>query len=230
MQMQGGKTMDIFEIMKSRHSIRSYNSKQIEDEKIKILQQVITTANQESGLHIQLQLNDATVFTGFKAHYSKFNNVNNYIAIIGKKSDSLEETAGYYGEKVVLKATELGLGTCWVSVSYSKDKCQAVIGSDEKLVCVIALGYFDQNGAPHKTKPIEKLSEVSGPMPIWFKQGMIAAQLAPTAMNQQKFVFQLKDTSVIAKAGRGFYTKLDLGIVKYHFELGADKKNFSWHN
>ena len=45
------------------------------------------------------------------AHYGKFENVKNYIAIVGNKND--QEKAGYYGEKIVLKCPELGLNTCW---------------------------------------------------------------------------------------------------------------------
>ena len=66
-------------------------------------------------------------------------------------------------------------------------------------------------------------------MPDWFRKGMEAAQLAPTAVNQQKFLFTLSDgNTVTAKAIGGFYDKVDLGIVKYHFEIGAGKENFSW--
>ena len=62
-------------------------------------------------------------------------------------------------------------------------------------------------------------------MPEWFKAGMDAALLAPTAMNQQKFKFELlSDGSVKASCGTGFYTKLDLGIVRYHFEAASKKK------
>lgn len=59
----------------------------------------------------------------------------------------------------------------------------------------------------------------------WFDAGVKAALLAPTAMNQQKFVFELKNGEVSVKvAGKGFYTKLDLGIVKYHFEAVTGRK------
>lgn len=51
---------------------------------------------------------------------------------------------------------------------------------------------------------------------------------APTAMNQQKFKIMRSGNKVTAKAGMGFYTKIDLGIVKYNFEIGAGKENFSW--
>ena len=220
--------MDIFEIMKARHAVRSYNNKKIEDAKVKALQELIKECNEEGGLHIQLCLEEPNAFSGMKAHYGKFRNVNNYVALIGKKSKDLEEKIGYFGEKIVLKATELGLSTCWVAMTFSKGKCGAEIGEDEKLLIVVSLGYSDEIGIAHKTKSIEELSHVSGEVPDWFKRGMEAAQLAPTAMNQQKFCFFSKGNTVTAKSGTAFYSKVDLGIAKYHFELGAGKENFEW--
>ena len=52
--------------------------------------------------------------------------------------------------------------------------------------------------------------------------------LVPTAMNQQKFHFTLDKNIATAKAGLGFYTKLDLGIVKCHFEIGAQGADWNW--
>ena len=71
--------------------------------------------------------------------------------------------------------------------------------------------------------------KVEGAVPSWFQSGIDAALLAPTAMNQQKFCFSLEGNTVSAKAGKGFYTQLDLGIVKYHFEIGAGKEHFQWN-
>ncbi len=220
--------MDAFEIMKARHSVRSYNERKMEPQVVKELQELIEKCNKKGDLHLQLCLEDSAAFDGFMAHYGKFSNVNNYIAVVGKKTKDLEEKAGYYGEKVVLKARELNLGTCWVAGTYSKGKCKAIVDKGEKLLAVITIGYFDKDGIPHKTKSVEELSKVQGNVPDWFKKGMEAAQLAPTAINQQKFYFTLEGNKVTAKAGLGFLTKLDLGIVKYHFELGAGKENFTW--
>lgn len=220
--------MDNFETMNARHSVRAYNSKPIPAGDLKALQAVIDECNAQGGLHIQLCLNEPQAFGSFMAHYGKFRNVNHYFALIGAKSEQLEEKIGYYGERIVLKATELGIGTCWVAATYSKGKCGAVTAKDEKLVCVISFGLFDVDGVPHKTKGIEQLSHTNGLAPEWFLRGMKAAQLAPTAVNQQKFFFTLDGETVTAKAGSGFYTKLDLGIAKYHFELGAGKENFRW--
>lgn len=212
--------------MKARHSVRRYKNQPINAETISALQSEIDACNKESGLHIQLVTSEPKAFDGFMAHYGKFSGVTNYIAIIGKKDPALDEKCGYFGERLVLKAQELSLNTCWVAMTYSKIKTAFTVGQGEKLCVVIALGYGETQGIPHKS--ISEVSKSEGTMPDWFKSGMEAALLAPTAMNQQKFLFTLNGGKVSAKAGMGFYTKLDLGIVKYHFEIGAGKENFEW--
>lgn len=86
----------------------------------------------------------------------------------------------------------------------------------------------EPKGVLHKSKSMSEVAKSEGQMPDWFKHGVQAALLAPTAMNQQKFVFALKENQVLAKAGVGFYTKVDLGIAKYHFEIGVGDHYFEW--
>ena len=220
--------MELLEAMKNRHSVRSFEDKKIEGSVKDELLHIIDTCNKESGLHMQLVLDEPQAFDSFMAHYGKFSGVKNYIALIGKKGASLEETCGYYGEKVVLHAQQLGLNTCWVAMTYSKIKDAFQVREGEKLCCVIAIGYGKTQGVSHKSKSIENVSKVNGTMPDWFRKGIEAALLAPTAINQQKFQFILDGNKVSAKPGIGFYSKIDLGIAKYHFEIGADMKNFTW--
>lgn len=215
--------MDLKEAMQARHSVRQYKNKPLAQETIKTLQAEIAACNQESGLHIQLVTNEPKAFDGFMAHYGKFSGVTNYIAMIGKK-DGLDEKCGYYGERLVLLAQQLGLNTCWVAMSYSKIKTAFVVEQGEKLCVVIALGYGETQGVPHKSKSVDDVVKVEGEMPNWFQRGIEVALLAPTAMNQQKFLFTLKENQVSVKPGMGFYTKVDLGIVKYHFEVGSGRR------
>ncbi len=219
--------MDVTEAMKARHSVRQYKNKPLEAETVKALQEEIKKCNEESGLHIQLVTNEPRAFDSFMAHYGKFRGVTNYIAMIGKKGGQ-EEACGYYGEWLVLFAQQLGLNTCWVASTYSKIKTAFEIAQGEKLYIVIAIGYGETQGVLHKSKEIKDVAKSEGQTPEWFVRGIEAALLAPTALNQQKFLFTLKGTQVSAKAGKGFYTKIDLGIVKYHFEIGAGRDNFQW--
>lgn len=68
-------------------------------------------------------------FNSFIAHYGKFESVKKYIAIVGGKG--VQEKAGYYGEKIVLKCQELGLNTCWAAITHGKS--QAKVKKGQKL-------------------------------------------------------------------------------------------------
>lgn len=220
--------MNQMEAMQQRHSVRSYLTKPLSSEVRSALQEEIAACNREGGLHIQLVTNEPKAFDSLMAHYGKFKGVQNYIALVGKKGPDLDERCGYYGERLVLKAQQLGLNTCWVAMTYKKIPGVFTVGAGEKLTVVIALGYGETQGVAHTSKAAEKVSNLSAASPEWFKRGVEAALLAPTAMNQQKFFLTCDGTTVSAKAGLGFYAKMDLGIVKYHFELGAGKETFHW--
>jgi hypothetical protein len=221
--------MENLELLKERHAVRSYTDQRIIGNIKEELISVIDNCNKEGKLNIKLMLDEPKAFNTFLAHYGKFNNVKNYIVLIGKNTPDLEEKCGYYGEKIVLKAQELGLNTCFVALTYGKNKIPYKLAQGEKIVCSIAIGYGTTNGIPHKIKTFEDVSKSLTNIPDWYKKGVEYALLAPTAVNQQKFSFELiSDNKVKADAVNGFYTNVDLGIVKYNFELGAGKNNFTW--
>ena len=218
--------MTIHEAIAARHSVRSYLDKSIEPEKAAALQEFIDRVNAESGLHIQLKTNEPGGFSGIMAHYGSFDGVSNYLVMAGAKD--ADEAIGYYGEKVVLFAQMLGLNTCWVALTYNKRKAVYDLAPGEKLHVVISLGYGATQGAAHNSKTVNEVSNVTESSPDWFKKGVEYALLAPTAVNQQKFYFALDGDSVSAKAGSGFYTDMDLGIAKYHFDAGAGRSCFDY--
>jgi nitroreductase len=227
--------MTIQEAIEARHSVRAYKDHPLTEEVVNVLNEKIAELNKLGNLHIQLIQNEPKAFQGKLAKYGKFSEVRNYLVMAGKKADDLNERIGYYGEQLVLMSQTLGLNTCWVGLSYSKVPGTYVLEDGEKIACYIALGYGENQGVGHKVKTVEQVSNASDVTPSWFKKGVEAALLAPTAVNQQKFSFELVDRKngrpqVIAKKGFSMigYTQLDLGIVKCHFEIGAGKENFEW--
>ena len=218
--------MDIREAIKSRHSVRYYRNEPIAEETRAELEALIGACNAESGLHMQLIVEDPECFDTLLAHYGMFKNVRNYIAVVGPKDmANLEEKGGYYGQKVVIAAQQMGLNTCWVAGTYKRGKCKAVLEDGEKIVCVIAIGYGESEGTRHKSKPLSKICDIpEADMPVWFKNGVKAAMMAPTAMNQQKFKITLDGNNPVITAGRGPMTGIDLGIVKYNFEAASGHK------
>lgn len=223
--------MHLLEAIQKRHSVRQYTDEPIAQADRAALAQFVDACNRESGLQIRLCFDEPGAFSSAMARYGRFDNVKNYIALVGKKAEDIDERAGYYGEKVVLYAQTLGLNTCWVALTFNKTKSKDAIAlkNGEKLLMVIALGHGKTQGAPRKSKPPEALCRTQGDMPEWFKNGVQAAMLAPTAVNQQKFLFELDGDRVKARvAGLGVHTRVDLGIAKYHFEIGAGENGWRW--
>ena len=219
--------MDIYEIMKARHSVRQYLDRPIPDELRTAMDSYTAELNAEGGLHMQILYDEPECFASRKAHYGGFRNVNNYISVVGPKGAGLDETAGFYGELLVLKAQELGLNTCWVALTHGKSK--AAVGADEKEAIVISLGFGETQGKQRKSKSAGQVSDITPDSPEWYKKGIEAALLAPTAINQQRFKFSRDGNTVFAKAATlGPCLKIDLGIAKAHFELIAGKENFTW--
>ncbi|MBE6949220.1 MAG: nitroreductase [Ruminococcaceae bacterium] len=220
--------MDIMEAIRTRHSVRRYTDTPLTQQHIEILNDEINRCNKEGDLHFQLILNEPKAFGNFFASYGLIKGAKNYIALIGKNTPDLSEKCGWYGEHLVLKAQQSGLNTCWVGGSYKKVKSAFTIREGEKLCLVIAIGYGKNQGSKRPSKSFNAVTETTGEFPQWFKNGVEAALLAPTAINQQRFKFILEDNRVTVKDLKGPYSKVDLGIVKYHFEAGAGKENFEW--
>ena len=233
--MVNSNRMTLLEAIQSRHSVRRYKDTPLPADVIETLLQKISEVNAEGGLHIQLVTEEPKAFRSI-LNYGTFSGVTNYFVVAGQKADDLDERAGYYGEQLVLLAQQLGLNTCWAGLTYQKVAGTYALGEGEKIVCYIALGYGETQGTERKHRPIREISNASDLTPKWFNRGVEAAQLAPTAVNQQKFFIEyvgIKEgnrhkVSAEATFSMMGYTRLDLGIVKLHFEIVAGKDNFDW--
>ena len=227
--------MTLLEAIQARHSVRAYTGQPLTDAEAQALQEKIDEVNRVGRLHIQLIRNEPKAFLGPFARYGKFRNVTDYLVMVGVKAYDLDERIGYYGEQLVLLAQTLGMNTCWVGLSYTKIPNTYVLNGGEVIQAYISIGYGETQGVSHKIKRIEQVSNVSDSTPDWFRRGVEAALLAPTAINQQKFSFEylgMIDGHHRVRAKKGFslvgYTHMDLGIAKYHFEIAAGKENFEW--
>lgn len=216
------------EAILSRKSIRKYTDEKLSAETVKVLQTKIDEVNNTGRLHVQLVLNEKKAFSGFLS-YGMFENANNYLVMAAEKG--ADERIGYYGEQLVLLANQLGLGSCWVGLSYKKVPEFFQLRKGEKVYVLISLGHPAEAGKVHKLKIVSDVSNADEQTPDWFRKGVEAALLAPTAVNQQKFRLTYEAPNIVhAEKVLSFvgYTAIDLGIVKCHFELGAGTENFRW--
>ena len=216
--------MTLTEALTLRRSVRSYQETPIAPDALAALQQEIACINRETGLHIQLITEEPKAFDCFLAHYGHFSGVRNYFALVGKKSADLQEICGYYGQRLVLLAQELGLNTCWVALTYKRVPGTITVDKGEKLAVVISVGYGTTQGSPRKSKTAQQVSDVQPDDPDWYKAGIEGALLAPTAVNQQKFRITRKGDEVFFMALPGPYSRMDLGIVKYNFEIASGRR------
>lgn len=214
--------MTEIDAIKARHSVRKYQSKKIEPEKVEKLNEMISACNKEGNLNLQFLSDAGNTYNKFFSKAMGLGSAPSVIACVGPDDETVEERVGYYGEKVVLFAQTLGLNTCWTGM-YNPKTTPAKIGEGEKLIIVIAIGYGETQGKERKSKTYDQVTSGDTDKPRWFNYGVEMALLAPTAINQQKFeiVFN-EDGSVSFIDKGGIHSKTDLGIVKYHFEVGAE--------
>lgn len=206
--------------IRDRHSVRNYREGKIEKEKLAQLNEMIAKLNEQGNLNVQLLEDAGDTFNRFFNRALGLGSAPSVIICAGPDDDTLDERVGYYGEQLVLFAKTLGLDTCWAG-TFNRKKTDASLGAGERVVIVIAIGYAAKPGNQHKSKTAEQVSGGTGRKPAGFDFGVEMALLAPTAINQQKFEITYDNDNIEIKDLGGILSKVDLGIVKYHFEVGS---------
>lgn len=218
--------MNLKEAMQKRHMVRKYINKPISDELINKINERISMNNKKFNLSMKLMVNNNKgVSSIMKLIMAK--GVNNFIILAGDNSSNLDERLGYSGADIMLFAQTLGLNTWWVGGTFNRAVSQYV--DNKKVTGIIAIGYGESQGKPHKSKMVEDVSKYNGTeIPSWFISGVDGALLAPTALNKQDFMIIGNKNKVKIECDNGIFTGSNVGLIKYHFELGAGKENFKW--
>ena len=211
--------------IKTRHMVRRYINKPIPKELVSLLNERIGMNNASHNLNLQLVTeNDDGL--GAMAKLLAAKTVNNYIILAGPDSENLDEKLGYCGADLILYAQTLGLNTWWVGGTFNRRVSKFV--DNKKVIGIIAIGYGQTQGMPHKSKIVEDVSKYNGDSPEWFLNGIKASLLAPTALNKQDYKIIGNGNKVKIDINNGIFTGANKGLIKYHFELGAGKENFEW--
>jgi len=182
------------------------------------------------------------VFKGIIGAYGRIKGAPFLIAFIGDTRDPhVKEKVGDTGEGIILEATALGLGTCWVGKSFDQVIASsfAAIHEHEKVFAVSPVGYaaaeasFEEKlltgfGQTHKRKPLTGL--VSGmpetEWPEWIRASLLAARVAPSAVNRQPWRFLVESDSITVSVDNlndsyGISKRLDCGIAMLHIETAS---------
>ena len=216
---------DMKQAMRQRHTVRKFTSKSLSAELISQLNDRVRANNERFGLAISLKVGDESVLPGaLKLFFAK--GVRNYFVLAGSDRPGLDEDLGYASADLMLFAQTLGLNTWWIGGTFSRKNVeQAVPG--KKVIGIVVVGFGATPGTARKSKTAAEVSSYEGPEPQWFADGVQAALLAPTALNKQCFRIAGAGNKVSITENGGAFSGADVGIVKYHFELGAGDA-FEW--
>ena len=220
--------MTIKEAVKQRHMVRKFTDKPIPADLAELLNARISENNASHSLNLKLVTGNSDGIGGM-AKMLLTKTVHSYIVLAGKDRADLDEKLGYCGADLCLYAQTLGLNTWWVGGMFSgKGAMKHLETKDVRVNGVIAIGYGQTQGVPHKSKTAAEISQYNGAAPQWFLDGVEALLCAPTALNKQPYMVRGDGDRVSLTAGEGHFAGIDLGIGKYHFEVGAGKDNFQW--
>ena len=221
------------ETIRERHSVREYDGEPLAQVEFDALGAVVEECARESGLDIQLVGDNPEVFSVI-ARFGLIRGCHTHVAFVvddAKARDvAADEAIGYWGQKIVLAAQDMGFNTCWCALC-SRKKSRAVVAPGKKIRLIIAVGHGKTQGAPRKTKSVGTLSSVEcEKAPAWFATAMEAAQLAPTAMNNQNFKITLLSDgkTVRIDAPQSGLNVIDEGIVRCNFEIAANEAGADW--
>lgn len=215
------------EAMRNRHTVRRYTERPLSEDVVSLLEGRAARLNREHATTIRLVTEDSRCF-GVLTKLILAKGVRNYLVLAGDGTPSTNERLGWCGADLMLYAQELGLNTWWVSGTFSRKGAARAAGVSGTVIGVIAVGYGATQGTPHTSKAPREVSSYAGAAPAWFTEGVEAALLAPTAMNRQAFHITGQGDEVALAYDHGACSDIDHGIVRYHFELGAGRKNFTW--
>ena len=216
---------DMKQAMRQRHTVRKFTSKPLLPELISQLNDRVRANNERLGLAISLKVGDESALPGaLKLFFAK--GVRNYFVLAGSDRPGLDEDLGYASADLMLFAQTLGVGTWGIGGTFNRKNVeQAVPG--KKVIGIVVVGFGVTPGAAHKSKTAAEVGSYEGPAPQWFADGVQAALLAPTALNKQCFRIAGEGGKVSISENGGTFSGADIGIVKYHFELGAGN-TFEW--
>lgn len=217
-------------MMEKRHTVRKYLDKPLDMDLIGLLNDRIERNNCVYNLTFKLITNNSDGLSSLTRLMSN-NSVQNYIILAGKDNSDLDKKIGYCGADLILYAQSLGLNTWWCGGMFNgKNALKHLDNKAVRVNGVIAIGYGKTQGVPHKSKTADQVSHFKGDAPGWFKSGIKALLLAPSALNRQPYIVNGEGNKVSLKVKNGTFSQVDLGIGKYFFELGAGKSNFEWED
>ncbi|MBD5345990.1 MAG: hypothetical protein HDR92_02515 [Bacteroides sp.] len=232
--------MTVKEIIEKRVSVRTFDDRQeLGDKDIEAIRQSIRDASTPFGGSFTIDFKKFDLRgPQSPSTYGTISGASWYL-LMGISNDEMSAlSAGYGMEKVVLKATELGLGTCWMTLTFKgtdfAKKAQMPVNEPIRIISPVGFPAKKRKMLESitritlgsaKRKPMDELfSEGSFGLPVVednvFYEALSMMRLAPSAKNSQPWRALLRGNEVwFYYVPKTEAAVLDLGIGLCHFDL-----------
>lgn len=238
--------MDILQAIKERRSVRSFNGKPIPQDKTAALEKAIQDSYTLFGGDITIRLKSFDLKGDFRpSTYGVIKGATDFFLMaIGEGTDS-ELTAGFQFEQIVLKAWQLGLGTCWIAGTFKGSQFDEretwPEGESLKIICPVGVAekprlmekFMRLTVGSDNRKPFSELffeDDFNKPLSrdSRFGEALEMLRLAPSSTNSQPWRILVKGEKVL------FYYKpkypvtvIDMGIGICHFHETEKYRGFN---
>lgn len=242
------------ELIQKRTSVRTYEKRPIELEKLEQLRGFFKDAG-ENPFGAAVRFNIVQGGSGKLGTYGFIKGAKTFVAGCVKKGSCDMEGFGYAFEKIVLFSTALGLGTCWLGGTFKRASFAALVKPNNEYMPIISpVGYAADKktltekvvaagaGARKRKRFGEVFFDGNMKTPLFIDEGALQTclemvRIGPSASNKQPWrVIRIGDTlhfyAAIDKlyAGNTLYgfcmQRIDMGIAACHFELAAKELGF----
>ncbi|MFA5007201.1 MAG: nitroreductase family protein [Candidatus Izemoplasmatales bacterium] len=232
--------MDDREAIFARISRRSYRPDPLDAATDAKICDLVAAADRDGGLFLAYVKDRPDLFGGIRKTYGLLSGVRNFIVLAGAESDpDAAEKCGYFGERVVLELTKLGLGTCWVGGSFDRGRVGELLAPGRTLFGVITLGKVDAAFSPRerlvrfsthlRASGEGRFHRTDGTEPDWFFEAVARLALAPSAVNRRPVFLNVEHGVVRAVLRiRDAFTPIDLGIAKFHVATAFPDGVWEW--
>lgn len=240
------------ELLRKRHSVRTYSHDKIpQNVREKLKAEITMTNSHVSGLRFQLIFDNSDPFRGFFKSYGTFKNPNNYlVAIIDPSFENIEEKAGYYAERFVIKCVEEKIGTCFVGGTYDPRSIDVALRAGEKISFIVLFGYEAEKQRWNEKMLVSLVHRKQFELSHFFipseefesacekiytlKMGTEAVSIAPSAVNKRPVrIFVIEEGNSLTPCAKvevkNYMNNIDLGIAKFNYNFVTDTQ-CQWGN
>ncbi len=242
--------MNYKNLISNRKSVREFKNKSIEQ---KYFNEIESYINNSKKLLPEISV-EMKIFDN-KDSYAKLNKIAgyngymieapNYVILLSDNKKGYIENSGYVGERLMLKARDLGIDSCWITFEDSNAiKEKLSISSDKEVTAIIALGYEDEKKAKNKSVSdrlgVEEIvymnewgnnANVSELEERYLLEAFTYARMAPSSLNRQPWRFIIDGGNIVLAVKKdGFASdyeaSIDTGIAMLYFSLIIDTTMF----